>query len=106
MNSYNDQADSVDLIKEESIVLCEFPCGFNHSDKLEIIDKSEKVALNNLLCALENVLDEPFHSKYQKILQIPEIKCASNNQTKSNQSLNGRRPRWFALFAHTLSSSP
>jgi len=60
---------TIELTKDEAIVLFEFLRRFNEIDDLDIFeDQSEQRVLLDIECILEKVLSEPFSSDYLEIV--------------------------------------
>ncbi len=60
---------SLELTKEEALVLFEFLWRWNEEGKREVEDKSEEVVLNQIHGLLEKQLVEPFKDDYKKLLE-------------------------------------
>ena len=61
---------TIQLTKNEAIVLFNFLSNFSNSEKLEIEHQSEERVLWNLCCDLEKILVEPFQENYKEILEV------------------------------------
>jgi hypothetical protein len=59
---------SIELSKDEGLVLFEFLSRFTDGDKLQIVDSSESKVLWNMQTALETMFDEPFLTNYHELL--------------------------------------
>lgn len=64
-----DKKVSIELTKEEAIVLFEFLGRFNeNNDSSRFDDQAEKRVLWDIECILEKELSEPFRADYQEIV--------------------------------------
>jgi hypothetical protein len=59
---------SLDLTSDEALVLFEFVWRYTESDRLEVTDQAEQIALWKLCRHLEKALVEPFDPAYDELL--------------------------------------
>ena len=71
---------SINLTKDEALVLFEFLFRFSETDKLSIEQQSEERALWNLACIFEKELSEPFDKKYGDILSQARERLKDNDE--------------------------
>ena len=68
---------SLNLTKDEALVLFDFLHRFSDTDKLTIKHDSEKRVLWDINCLLESALLEPHDSKYDKLLEKARLSVIS-----------------------------
>ena len=71
---------SINLMKDEALVLFEFLSRFSETDKLSIEHQSEERALWNLAYIFEKELSEPFDKKYGDILSQARERLKDNDE--------------------------
>lgn len=59
---------TIELSREEALVLFEFVSAFSDTDQLLIHDQAEQRVLWNICASLEKILVEPFHANYSELL--------------------------------------
>jgi len=60
---------TINLTKDEALVLFEFLSRFSDEDRLSIKDQAEQRALWNLTCVFEKALSEPFSNDWPQIIE-------------------------------------
>lgn len=61
---------------DQALVLFEFLSRHSGADRLQTLEPGEQEALDNLLCALEETLVEPFRSDYKQLVNEARARLA------------------------------
>lgn len=64
----SEETITINLTREEALVLFELLTRFSEEGKLQIKDSSEERVLWNVQCLLEKTLTEPFQANYAELL--------------------------------------
>ena len=68
---------NLEITPDEALVLFEYLSRFSNTGKLEFEDTAETIALQNLTCALERIMTEPFNPNYAQLLEAARERLRS-----------------------------